>query len=102
MAGPLWGRRRDSSGSRTYLLSADSENWTSNWYSVPAALVRQNVMVQIRDQQVLIRQGGRIVASMQRAMASSFFVYQFMFQAAQFTAQYELSQPEKQLYEKVT
>jgi transposase len=33
-----------------------------NWYSVPAALVRQNVMVQIRDQQVLIRQGGRIVA----------------------------------------
>ena len=31
-----------------------------NWYSVPAALVRQNVMVQIRDQQVLIRQGGRI------------------------------------------
>ena len=33
-----------------------------NWYSVPAALVRQNVTVQIRDQQVLIRQGGRIVA----------------------------------------
>jgi hypothetical protein len=33
-----------------------------NWYSVPAALVRQNVMVQIRDQEVLIRQGGRIVA----------------------------------------
>jgi len=32
-----------------------------NWYSVPAALVRQNVTVQIRDQQVLIRQGGRIV-----------------------------------------
>ena len=31
-----------------------------NWYSVPVALVRQNVMVQIRDQQVLIRQGGRI------------------------------------------
>jgi len=27
-----------------------------NWYSVPAALVRQNVMVQIRDQQVLTRQ----------------------------------------------
>ena len=33
-----------------------------NWYSVPAALVRQNVMVQIRGQQVVIRQGGRIVA----------------------------------------
>jgi hypothetical protein len=33
-----------------------------NWYSVPAALVGQNVMVQIRDQEVLIRQGGRIVA----------------------------------------
>ena len=33
-----------------------------NWYSVPAALVRQNVMVQIRDQQVVIRRGDRIVA----------------------------------------
>jgi hypothetical protein len=33
-----------------------------NWYSVPSALVGQNVMVQIRDQEVLIRQGGRIVA----------------------------------------
>jgi hypothetical protein len=33
-----------------------------NWYSVPAALVRQKVTVQIHDQQVLIRQGGRIVA----------------------------------------
>ena len=33
-----------------------------NWYSVPAALVGQNVMVQIRDQEVLIRQGGRIGA----------------------------------------
>ena len=33
-----------------------------NWYSVPAALVPQNVMVQIRDQQVVIRQRRRIVA----------------------------------------
>jgi hypothetical protein len=41
-----------------------------NWYSVPAALVRQNVMVQIRDQQVLIRQGGRIVARHTRQAAN--------------------------------
>ena len=41
-----------------------------NWYSVPAALVRQNVMVQIRDQQVLIRQGGRIVARHSRQAAN--------------------------------
>jgi transposase len=41
-----------------------------NWYSVPAALVRQNVMVQIRDQQVVIRQGGRIVARHTRQEAN--------------------------------
>ena len=41
-----------------------------NWYSVPAALVRQNVTVQIRDQQVLIRQGGRIVARHSRQAAN--------------------------------
>ncbi len=41
-----------------------------NWYSVPAALVGQNVMVQIRDQEVLIRQGGRIVARHSRQEAN--------------------------------
>lgn len=41
-----------------------------NWYSVPAALVRQNVMVQIRNQQVVIRQGGRIVAHHTRQAAN--------------------------------
>ncbi len=41
-----------------------------NWYSVPAALVRQSVTVQIRDQQVLIRQGGRIVARHGRQAAN--------------------------------
>ena len=41
-----------------------------NWYSVPAALVRQNVMVQIRDQQVVIRQRGRIVARHTRQVAN--------------------------------
>ena len=41
-----------------------------NWYSVPAELVRQNVTVQIRDQQVLIRQGGRIVARHSRQAAN--------------------------------
>lgn len=33
-----------------------------NGYSMPAALLRQNVSLQIRDQQVLIPQGGRTVA----------------------------------------
>ncbi|QPN70108.1 IS21 family transposase [Synechococcus sp. CBW1108] len=41
-----------------------------NWCSVPAAMVRQNVTVQIRDQQVLIRQGGRIVARHTRQAAN--------------------------------
>jgi hypothetical protein len=33
-----------------------------NGYSVPEALVRENMMVQTRDQEGLIRNGGRIVA----------------------------------------
>ena len=37
---------------------------------MPAALVRQSVTVQIRDQQVLIRQGGRIVARHSRQAAN--------------------------------
>jgi hypothetical protein len=41
-----------------------------NWYSVPAALVRQNVTVQIRHQQVVIRQSGRIVARHTRQEAN--------------------------------
>ena len=41
-----------------------------NWYSVPAALVRQNVTVQIRHQQVVIRQSGRIVARHSRQPAN--------------------------------
>ena len=38
----------------------------SNWYSAPQALIRARVSVLIRDQQVLIRHGGRIVAQHQR------------------------------------
>jgi len=38
-------------------VARDCVQVEGNWYSVPAALVRQNVMVQIRDQQVVIRQG---------------------------------------------
>jgi hypothetical protein len=34
----------------------------ANWYSAPQALIRQRVSVLVRDQQVLIRHGGRIVA----------------------------------------
>jgi transposase len=41
-----------------------------NWYSVPVALVGQNVTVQVRDQQVLIRQAGRIVARHTRQEAN--------------------------------
>jgi hypothetical protein len=41
-----------------------------NWYSVPAAMVRQNVIVQIRDQVVLIRQGFRIVGRLTRQEAN--------------------------------
>jgi len=41
-----------------------------NWYGVPSALVGQNVMVQIRDQEVLIRQGGRILARHTRQEAN--------------------------------
>ena len=32
----------------------------ANWYSAPQALIRQRVSVLVRDQQVLIRHGGRI------------------------------------------
>ena len=43
-----------------------------NWYSVPVALVRQNVMVQIRDQQVLIRQGSwRAIAARRQTIGSA-------------------------------
>jgi transposase len=41
-----------------------------NWYSVPVALVGQNVTVQVRDQQVVIRQAGRIVARHTRQEAN--------------------------------
>jgi len=41
-----------------------------NWFSGPAALVRQNATVQSRDQQVLIRQGARIVARHTRQPAN--------------------------------
>ena len=41
-----------------------------NWYSVPAALVSQNVTVQIRNQQVVIRQAGCIVARHSRQIAN--------------------------------
>jgi len=41
-----------------------------NWYSVPVALVGQNVTVQVRDQQVVIRQAGRIVARHSRQAAN--------------------------------
>ena len=34
----------------------------ANWYSAPQALIRKRVSVLVRDQQVLIRHGGRIVA----------------------------------------
>ena len=47
-------------------MSPEVQKWTSldtvqvecKWYSVPATLVRQNVTLQIRDQQLLILQGG--------------------------------------------
>ena len=34
----------------------------ANWYSAPQALIRQRVSVLVRDQQVLIGHGGRLVA----------------------------------------
>jgi hypothetical protein len=41
-----------------------------NRYSVPVALVGQNVTLQVRDQQVVIRQAGRIVTRHTRQGAS--------------------------------
>jgi hypothetical protein len=43
----------------------------ANWYSTPQALIRQRVSVLVRDQQVLIRHGGRIVAEHRRQRPGS-------------------------------
>jgi transposase len=43
----------------------------ANWYSAPQALIRQRVSVLVRDQQVLIRHGGRIVARHERLQPGS-------------------------------
>ena len=43
----------------------------ANWYSAPQALIRQRVSVLVRDQQVLIRHGGRIVAEHRRLRPGS-------------------------------
>jgi hypothetical protein len=43
----------------------------ANWYSAPRELIRQRVSVLVRDQQVLIRHGGRIVARHDRLPAGS-------------------------------
>jgi hypothetical protein len=43
----------------------------ANWYSAPQALIRQRVSVLVRDQQVLIRHGGRIVAEHKRQRPGS-------------------------------
>jgi hypothetical protein len=43
----------------------------ANWYSAPQALIRQRVSVLVRDQQVLIRHGGRIVAEHRRQRPGS-------------------------------
>jgi transposase len=43
----------------------------TNWYSTPQALIRQRVSVLVRDQQVLIRHGGRIVARHERLQPGS-------------------------------
>jgi transposase len=43
----------------------------ANWYSAPQALIRQRVSVLVRDQQVLIRHGGRIVAEHERLRPGS-------------------------------
>jgi len=43
----------------------------ANWYSAPQALIRQGVSVLVRDQQVLIRHGGRIVAEHRRLRPGS-------------------------------
>jgi transposase len=41
-----------------------------NWYSVPWKLLKQRVSVLLRDQQVLIRHGGRVVARHERVVAN--------------------------------
>jgi hypothetical protein len=43
----------------------------ANWYSAPQALIRQRVSVLVRDQQVWIRHGGRIVAEHRRQRPGS-------------------------------
>ena len=43
----------------------------ANWYSAPQVLIRQRVSVLVRDQQVLIRYGGRIVAEHRRQRPGS-------------------------------
>lgn len=43
----------------------------ANWYSAPQSLIRQRVSVLVRDQQVLIRHGGRIVAQHERLRPGS-------------------------------
>jgi hypothetical protein len=43
----------------------------ANWYSAPQALIRQRVSVLVRDQQVLIRHGGRLVAEHRRQRPGS-------------------------------
>ncbi|MBD1193096.1 hypothetical protein [Vulcanococcus sp. Clear-D1] len=43
----------------------------ANWYSAPQVLIRQRVSVLVRDQQVLILYGGRIVAEHRRQRPGS-------------------------------
>lgn len=43
----------------------------ANWYSAPRSLIRQRVSVLVRDQQVLIRYGGRLVAQHERLRPGS-------------------------------
>lgn len=43
----------------------------ANWYSAPQSLIRQRVSVLVRDQRVLIRYGGRIVAEHPRLRPGS-------------------------------
>ncbi|WP_222934191.1 IS21 family transposase [Cyanobium sp. NS01] len=43
----------------------------ANWYSAPQSLIRQRVSVLVRDQHLLIRHGGRIVAEHRRLRPGS-------------------------------
>lgn len=43
----------------------------ANWYSAPQSLIRLRVSVLVRDQQVLIRYGGRLVAQHERLRPGS-------------------------------